>query len=189
MKSKRTISIISILVLALIAGAVYGALKVNKAGEYENWKIYRNEDFGFEIRYPLECSYIQKQEKNNNVKAATFEQKNEVHSVLFGDQWTHKFSIAVYENLNNEDLKDFASKIIVGNGDIYNLNSINWTSTEINDHQALKADYENKIGGYNGIVSSIFIEKDGMIYRFFLFSDFILEGKNQIYEYLYEIII
>lgn len=80
----------------------------------------------------------------------------------------------------NTRLKRFIYKIIIGSG-IYQKSNITIEPFNFEGHNAYKAIYENQIGGYTGIKSELFIQRNDEIIRFDIYNTL-----NESYDKLFD---
>ena len=146
-----------------------------ETNETANWQIYRNEEYGYKVKYPEECSNVKDgtmtvAEKQERIPYGTlmFGQEMELSRISFGSQILPYFSVTVYDNSVGESLEEFASQVILSKGMPYEASDIRWTLLTIGGYEAIKATYQNKLGGYDGLVSPVFIKKENYIYSVFL---------------------
>ena len=137
---------------------------------YADWGEYNNRIYRFKLRFPSECLYISEsgpmsnQEKINRRNRGTIFYGQEVciYSIIFGDRISPVFSISIYNNPDSLKLEEFAIKIMQL-GKLYNINEIQTQHTMICDKIAVRTIYENKVGGYTGIVTPTFVKMDKYI--------------------------
>ena len=189
-KGFSTILVVAI-VLVVIAGGVlvwqYWPEQPAEQGQPEteqpasdetaDWQTYRNENWGYEIQYPEECFHITdgtmtiaEKDERKIYGTLMLGQEMELSRISFSDQIIPCFGVTVYDNFAEESIKEFASQVITSKGMPYKPSDITWTPLSIDGREAIEATYQNRLGGYDGLVSPTFIKEADRVYRVFLVS-------------------
>src|SRR5680860_1218890 len=131
-----------------------------------DWKIYRNEEVGFELKYPKD--YIEKKEEMTNFALGSLRENYDVPMIIFDTQIDYDgnvglgdFYLEIIDNPDKLSLSEWFEK-----NDIPEFGTTNIILAEINDK---KITVDNVIGidrilaGEGGGVRSIIIPKDNKI--------------------------
>ncbi len=155
---------------------------------YNGWGEYVNRIYNFRLRMPAECTHIEESgpidsemiEIRREKGTLSYGQERQKLIVLFGDLWQSLFSITVYDNPDSLSLRDFALKIFKSR-DIYSESEIELTFSQFKGFAAVMTSYENKVGGYTGTVTPVFIKRKDYILKFFLLTNFKVKGEMTAY--------
>ncbi len=174
LRNKSTISII-VLALILVAGGVWYAQRPapeappaskpatpevvtpgdNESGEVDtsDWKIYRNEELGFEVKYPEKFTY--NYNKENDFFIGEFSRFDIQESTYIPPN-----TLTIYRKKENEKLSDFVDRFTIASEKLINPKKVIL-------HSGVEAFQYDHIGA--GIVNyglSYFIDKGDYIYVF-----------------------
>ncbi len=149
--------------------------------ETKEWKLFKSKQNHFSIKFPDYCTEIvtkgpipeSRKEAIKEKRGLRFSSEVMNYSVTFGNNVVPIYCLTIYNNPDTLELKEFTYKIITYNSGIYKKSDITIESLVFESYNAIKAKYENKVGGYTGIKSELFIRRYDEIYRFSLYTDLI----------------
>jgi hypothetical protein len=154
-------------------------IQSNAQDEKENWKSFQCKENHFSIKFPDYCTEIITRGPISESWKETIKEKGPLrfsfdvlkYSVTFGNDVVPIYCLTIYHNPENIGLQDFIYKIIVDNMDTYHESEITLKSHDFEGFDSYIAQYENKEGGYSGIKSELFIQRENEIYRLVLYTD------------------
>ncbi|OGZ18849.1 MAG: hypothetical protein A2175_02330 [Candidatus Nealsonbacteria bacterium RBG_13_42_11] len=120
--------------------------------EITNWKTYKNEEYGYEIKYSPSYS--------------TVDESDQMKEVTIGSPVMPYCEVSVKENVALlEELKSLMEEPIT----IPNL-EITWKDTTVSGKKAIEMSYENYAGGYTGITHRTGVIKNSTAYIIILIN-------------------
>jgi len=157
--------------------------------ETENWKLFKSKENHFSIKFPDYCTEIVTYGAISDSSKATIKENGilqfsvgvKKYSVLFSNKVIPIYGLTIYYNPEKIEIKEFICKIIIDNLSIYQESDITIESFNFESHNAYKATYENQVGGYTGIKSELFIQRNYEIIRFDIYNTL-----NETYEKLFD---
>jgi len=126
-----------------------------EAGEITNWKTYRNEKYGYNIKYSPFYSKVDK--------------SDQTREVIIGSPVMPYYEISVKENIASlEELKSLMEESIkkIAPPNV----EITWKDTTVSSKKAIEMSYENFAGGYTGITHRTGVIKDTTAYIIILIN-------------------
>jgi hypothetical protein len=147
--------------------------------ETDKWKLFENGENHFSIKFPECCTEIitngpvsesiQKQKKANG--SLRFSSTVLTYSVTFGNDVVPIYSLSIYQNPDSLALKEFVYKIIIDNLNTYQKSDITIKSYDYGNLNSVKAYYANQVGGYTGVKSELFVQRENEVFRLNLYTD------------------
>ncbi len=159
------------------------------------WGEYNNRVHGFRLRFPRDLCCIcedppmpvKEVEQRDRFDTIFFGQRMRLFAVCFSDHVAPVFSVEVYKNPAGLTPKGFALKDILSM-DIYKREDVQVDTLRVDGYEAARLRYENKVGGYDGFVTPVYIRCGDRMYGFQLFRDYPVGGKPISYKELHELI-
>jgi len=142
--------------------------------ENEEWKLFKNSEHQFSIEFPNSCVEIITSGEMPNSRKSIYKKNGTLsfgadikkYSVTFSNKVVPIYSIIIYNNLKETEFATFISNLIIDKGDIYQESDLKFEKIIFGDYNAYKVMYENKIGGYTGLKTVLFISRDKEIIKF-----------------------
>jgi len=141
----------------------------NKPTEQNNetadWQTYRNEKYGYEVKYPND--FIVNQTDPNTISIGS-----QVMPYIVIEKYpsNSKYNFQNYpgdfQTYAKEKLVEDFKRVLIDN------NTIKWSSREVAGQPTLDAEFENMAGGYTGNVVWTFILKGNEVYRISAFQGY-----------------
>ena len=165
------------LVILLMALLTISSLLAQK--DSDEWHLYTNVAYNFSIKYPDFCNEIDtsgpvslelKQLYREGKGGLSFWLDKTFFSTHFGNQAVPIFSVTLFDNHDNIDLKSFIYKVINQHFGFYEKEELAYQNIVLNNFTAQKVIYQNKAGGYDGINKDVFIEKDRWVYAIMIIN-------------------
>jgi hypothetical protein len=159
---------------------------------YKDWRLYKNNEYHFEVQFPNECIEINSGGKIPEERKQLLREKDKlpfwqerlIFSINFGIN-DILFDVSVYEYSDIMGMESFCFNIINLSKGFYDKEEVKFENYPFNGFLGLKAIYENKAGGYTGLNKRIFIKKENHVYDIFVcnppnndYDGFLLEVMN-----------
>jgi hypothetical protein len=143
------------------------------------WKLFASKENHFSIKFPDFCTEIKTSGPMSECRKETIREKGPLkfsfdvrkYSVSFGNEVIPLYSLTIYRNPENLNLKDFIYQVIMDNMKIYKAEDFNIEPYAFGSFSSFAVKYENKIGGYTGMKRELFVQREDEIYRLDLYSD------------------
>jgi len=160
--------------------------------EEVKWKLFESKENHFSIKFPDFCTLIRTSGPMSESRKETIREKGPLrfsfdvmkYSVSFGNDFVPLYSLTIYRNPENLNLKDFIYQILIDNIDTYKAEDFKIEPYAFRSFSSFSVKYENKVGGYDGMKRELFVQREDEIYRLDLYTNW-----NWQYDILFEKIV
>lgn len=160
--------------------------------ETDEWKLFSCNENNFSIKFPEFCTEIKTRGPISESRKEVIKEKGTLrfsfdvmkYFVTFSTHVVPIYSLTIYNNPDKLKLEYFIYKVIIDNMNIYQKSDIIIESYDFEKFDSFIANYKNKVGGYTGIKSELFIKREDQIFRL----DLLRNWNNQYDELFYKII-
>jgi hypothetical protein len=143
---------------------------------YKDWRLYKNNEYHFEVQFPNECIEITSGGKIPEERKQLYREKGTLgfdgekmmFSISFANKVVPIFSVSVYDYSDQFDMGKYCFNIISFYPGFYQKEEVKFEKYAFDKYEGLKAIYQNKAGGYNGMNKRIFIKKDNLVFDIFV---------------------
>jgi hypothetical protein len=152
--------------------------KLHAQTDNTDWRSYTNVNHNFRIHYPEFCTEIDTSGPLSSELRRLYSEHNGLcfwldkvlFTANFGNPLVPVFSVTIFDNTDNFDLKSFIYKIINQNPGFYKEEELVYQHIAVDNHNAEIVSYQSKAGGYDGINKDVFIKKDGLVYAIMIIN-------------------
>jgi hypothetical protein len=147
--------------------------------EEVKWKLFESKENHFSIKFPDFCTEITTSGPMSENRKETIKEKGPLrfsfdvkkYSVSFGNDVIPLYSLTIYRNPENLNLKDFIYQVLMDNMNTYKAEDFNIEPYSFDSFTSFSVKYENKVGGYTGIKRELFVQRKDEIYRLDLYTN------------------
>jgi hypothetical protein len=145
---------------------------------YKDWRLYKNNEYNFEVQFPNECIEINSGGKIPEERKQLLREKGNlpswqdkmIFSISFANQVVPLFSVSIYNFSDQSDFETYCYNLINTYKGNYQKEEVKFEQFEFDKYLGLKAIYQNKAGGYDGMNKRIFIKKDNLVFDIFIYN-------------------
>lgn len=143
---------------------------------YKDWRLYKNNEYNFEVQFPNECIEITSGGKIPEERKQLYREKGTLDfygekmmfSIGFANKVIPLFIVSICDNSDQLDMETFCFSIITEYSGFYQKEEVKFEKYAFDKYEGLKAIYQNKAGGYDGMNKRIFIKKDNLVFDIFI---------------------
>ncbi len=145
---------------------------------YKDWRLYKNNEYNFEVQFPNECIEItsigpcpeERKQLLRELNKLPFYNEKQKFSIDFANKVVPIFSVSVYDYSDQFDMETYCFNIISFLPGFYQKEEVKFEKYAFDKYEGLKAIYQNKAGGYDGMNKRIFIKKDNLVFDIFIYN-------------------